>query len=43
VEQIDDHRIPGAVVESGVGIKWSDDRLLSVRVEALRALAGTGE
>jgi hypothetical protein len=43
VEQIDDHRMPGAVVESSVGVKWSDERLPSVRVEALQALAGTGQ
>ena len=30
-------------VRAGVGVKWSDERLPSVRVEALQALAGTGQ
>ena len=40
VEEIDHHRAPGAVVESGVKIHFADDAELSLRkrIDALREL-----
>jgi oxalate decarboxylase len=43
VEHIDDHRKPGEAVESGVGVRWTDEaeeRALRERLAALRDLAG---
>ena len=40
VEEIDDHRSPGVVVESGVRVQFADDAKLSLRkrIDALREL-----
>jgi oxalate decarboxylase len=43
VEQIDDHRQTAEIVESGVGVRWTDEngpRALRERVGALRELGG---
>jgi oxalate decarboxylase len=43
VEHIDDHRQAGETVESGVGVRWTDEaeqRALRERLAALRELAG---
>ena len=45
VEHIDDHRQPAEAVDSGVGVRWTDEdarRALHDRVAALRELARSG-
>ena len=42
VESVDDHRQPAEIVESGVGVHWTDEahrRALQERIQGLRELA----
>jgi oxalate decarboxylase len=39
VEEIDDHRQPGVVVESGIGVEWTGKDMLREHIDALKELA----
>jgi hypothetical protein len=41
VEEIDDHRQPGLVVDSGVGVEWANKDALREHVDALKELAAS--